>query len=369
MSYTAMVTPLGVGTALNFKRLLEGQSGIQMIENEFGIRSSLPMAKVSDSVLRHSDGTYKHRTRFDSLLMACVDKLRTECPVDFSSTDTRIILSTTKGNIELLEHDHDDPALWLNYSANLIREILGHPTQPLIVSNACISGISALIVGRRLLQEGICRHVLVIGCDVLSRFVIEGFQSFHAISQHACRPFDAKRNGITLGEASAAVVLSNGEEGTILLGEGVISNDANHISGPSRTGEELSFCIMESLRLNGLTAAATGFISAHGTATEYNDEMESKAFELAGLQQVPLFSLKGAYGHTLGASGLLDIIISAECLRHNVIIPSLGFETTGVSGDVTVSHQLQHTELHAAIKTASGFGGCNAAIALLKAYR
>lgn len=367
VAYTSLVTPLGAGTSHNMDQLLQGESGIQIISREFGIKGSLPMSKVADEVLNGLDGRYSQHTRFDRLWMTCLDDLKTTCPIDFSSADTRVILSTTKGNIELLEHAADNPALWLDYSASLVAEKLGHPHQPMIISNACISGISALIVGRRLLQQGVCRHVLVLGCDVLSRFVLEGFQSFHAISQQPCKPFDADRNGITLGEASAAVVLSVDPLGDILLGEGVISNDANHISGPSRTGEELSYCIAESVRLNGLSIADADFISAHGTATEYNDEMESKAFAIAGLHEVPLFSLKGAYGHTLGAAGLLDIIISAECLRRNQVLPSIGFETLGVSGEVTVNHQLLEKEVNVAVKTASGFGGCNAAIVLFKA--
>lgn len=367
ITHTSLVTPLGIGTLLNMAQLLQGKSGIQRVDDRLYSRVPLPMAKVPDEWLKQSDGTYTVGTRFDSLLMRCLDDLLATYPCDFSSPDTRVILSTTKGNIELLEKNEQDPTLWLQSSATLLKDKLHHPHQPVVVSNACISGISALIVARRFLQQGLCTKVLVIGCDVLSRFVIEGFQSFHAISQEPCRPFDVARNGITLGEAAAAVVLSFEPAGGIILGEGVISNDANHISGPSRTGEELNHCIMESCRLTGLEPTKADFISAHGTATIYNDEMESKAYALAALQHVPVFSLKGAYGHTLGASGLLDIIISAECLKRNIVLPSPGFETPGVSEAVTINRELLHMELYAAIKTASGFGGCNAAITLLKA--
>lgn len=366
IAHAAMVTPLGTGTRANMDRLTEGRSGIAWIDDKSLSLHPLPLAKVPNALLQQTDGTYKCHTRFDSLLMACIDDLLQDCPVDFSSPDTRVLLSTTKGNIELLETDETNQALWLSYSAKAIREKLGHPHEPIIVSNACISGVSACIVARRLLQRDVCRHVLVIGCDVLSRFVLEGFQSFHAISQQPCKPFDASRDGITLGEASAALVLSTAIRSDILLGDGAISNDANHISGPSRTGEELNFCIRETLRRSALHAGDIGFISAHGTATVYNDEMESKAFEMAGLQQVPLFSLKGAYGHTLGASGLVDLLVSAECLRQNLVLPSLGFDTPGVGGQVTVNRELLHANMHAALKTASGFGGCNAAIALYK---
>ena len=114
----------------------------------------------------------------------------------------------------------------------------------------------------------------------------------------------------------------------------------------------------------GLSADDIGFISAHGTATDYNDEMESKAFSLAGLHYSPVFSLKAMYGHTLGASGILETIISAECLKRQLILPSVGFSEKGVSGDISISEELQQSELHSCLKTASGFGGCNAAIIL-----
>lgn len=107
-------------------------------------------------------------------------------------------------------------------------------------------------------------------------------------------------------------------------------------------------------------------ICAHGTATAYNDEMESLAIEAAGLSDVPVFSLKGAYGHTLGAAGVLETLLLAEGLKRNCILPNLNFSTPGVSGRITVSTQLEHRPMQYALKTGSGFGGCNAALLLEK---
>ena len=115
-----------------------------------------------------------------------------------------------------------------------------------------------------------------------------------------------------------------------------------------------------------MPATEIDFISAHGTATVYNDEMESKAISLVGLNKMPVFSLKAHYGHTLGASGIIESIISIECLKRNAILPSLGFDTIGVSGDIFINEHLLEKELSYAIKTASGFGGCNAALLLKK---
>ena len=143
---------------------------------------------------------------------------------------------------------------------------------------------------------------------------------------------------------------------------GAVSNDANHISAPSRTGEELSYAINKTLEEAHLPATAIDFISAHGTATVYNDEMEAKAITLANLQNAPVNSLKGYYGHTLGAAGLIESIVSIHSLKENVIIPTLGFEEMGVSSPINICTGLLRGDFKNCLKTASGFGGCNAAV-------
>jgi 3-oxoacyl-[acyl-carrier-protein] synthase-1 len=148
---------------------------------------------------------------------------------------------------------------------------------------------------------------------------------------------------------------------------GATSNDANHISGPSRTGEELALAIRHALSESGVTAAQIAAISGHGTATIYNDEMESKAFERCGLSTAPLHSMKGYTGHTLGAAGVLETALLAESMRAGETIASVGFETSGVPGKVNVSRNAERREIRFALKTASGFGGCNAALVLADA--
>jgi 3-oxoacyl-[acyl-carrier-protein] synthase-1 len=201
--------------------------------------------------------------------------------------------------------------------------------------------------------------------------VVSGFQSLQAFSPERCRPFDADRKGINLGECAAAVVLTSRPEELnieprLRISGGGLSNDANHISGPSRTGEELAFAINQAMEEAALTSADIGFISAHGTATLYNDEMEAKAFTLAGMQQIPLNSLKGYFGHTLGAAGVLETALSAQSLLQDELITSAGFQTLGVTHPVNVIRSLESRSLECCLKTASGFGGCNAAIILQK---
>jgi 3-oxoacyl-[acyl-carrier-protein] synthase-1 len=241
--------------------------------------------------------------------------------------------------------------------------------KPVVVSHACVSGVLSLVYAMRLLQGGKYRNVIVIGCDRFTKFVLNGFQSFQAIADEPCRPFDADRKGINLGESGATIILTAKPEGNPLaqILSGATSNDANHISGPSRTGEELALAINAALQQANLSANNIDMVSAHGTATPYNDEMESKAFGLCGLTETPVHSFKGYTGHTLGAAGILESAMIIESIRHQQLIPSLGFSTIGVPVSLNVTRTIQTSAINYVLKTASGFGGCNATAVWAKA--
>jgi 3-oxoacyl-[acyl-carrier-protein] synthase-1 len=207
---------------------------------------------------------------------------------------------------------------------------------------------------------------VVVGADVLSKFVVAGFQSFHSLSGQACRPFDKERDGLTLGEGAGAIVLTNDQSvcprPLIEFVSGATSNDANHISGPSRTGEGLLIAIEQTL--NGFKDV--DLISAHGTATPYNDDMESKAIHRAGLSHVPVNSLKGYIGHTLGAAGVIETIAHIGCMVHNRSIGTVGYGEFGVAEPITIEAQGMAKPVNSVLKLASGFGGCNAALLMKK---
>jgi 3-oxoacyl-[acyl-carrier-protein] synthase-1 len=143
------------------------------------------------------------------------------------------------------------------------------------------------------------------------------------------------------------------------VGEGFTTNDANHISGPSRTGEGLFIAINRILKS---TPDPIDYISAHGTATPYNDEMESIAITRAGLQAVPVNSFKGYWGHTLGAAGVIESIMSTYSMRNSVLFNTLGYQEIGVTNPILIVDNLTEMEINNCLKIASGFGGCNAAL-------
>lgn len=365
-----IVSPIAFTAQTNFAALKQGRSGIQLHDNAQLSPEPFYASLFDKNTFDNND---KNLTKFEQLLIASITDAVSQTDINISDKKTALVISSTKGNISLVENNITDAELAqrisLPVSAKLVATHFNITTQPVIVSHACISGLVALITGLRLIQSGKYENVIVAGADTISQFILSGFQSFHAVSNQPCKPFDAQRNGITLGEAAATIILSSQKplgKQVIELGGGAVSNDANHISGPSRTGEELYLVMKESMTEAGVTAEDIDFISAHGTATMYNDEMEAKAINLAGLQQVPVNSLKANYGHTLGAAGLLEAVTCVLSLKENVVLPTLGFETFGTTKPVNVLKQLQQGEYKTCLKTASGFGGCNAAIIIKK---
>lgn len=361
-----IVSPLGLTARANFERLLAGESGIRRQPGGF-FASAVP-----DELLRPAARAagLEPRTRFEQMLALSITDALSRTKVPIGDPRTAFILSTTKGNIALLEQGKagaTGASMLLHATAAQVATTVGAAAQPIVVSNACISGLLAILIAQRLIRAGQYDHAVVCGADELTKFVLSGFQSFQAVSDEPCRPFDAARKGVTLGEGAATVVLTKDTTllpagAAILLGEGASSNDANHISGPSRTGAELSSALNAAMHRSRLGPSDIGFVSAHGTATLYNDEMEAKAFHLSGLQGVPVNSLKGNYGHTLGAAGLIEAVAGMYAMKHGVVLPTAGFESSGISHPLMVSNQLEKRPIRHFLKTTSGFGGCNAAM-------
>jgi 3-oxoacyl-[acyl-carrier-protein] synthase-1 len=359
-----IISPLGRNTAGNIEALKKGDSGIRahhspLSENPFYASLLGPEAKTGDPGL----------SAFENIAFASAAEALKGQDIVLAGPRTGFILSSTKGNISIIEGNGpvNEEDVGLGSSAERIAGKLGLHNEPLVISHACISGLLAMITGMRLIQSGIYDDVIVTGADLITDFILTGFQSFQAISAEPCRPFDAERDGITLGEAAATVILSSrGKKDSILLRGGSVSNDANHISGPSRTGAELGLAIRNAMSQAGTDPYGIDFISAHGTATRYNDDMEAKAIHLAGLERVPVNSLKGYFGHTLGAAGLIESVISIHSLKENILFPTRGFKNPGTEKPLNVIRQLTRAKPGRCLKTASGFGGCNAAIVLEK---
>ncbi|MGU3376619.1 beta-ketoacyl synthase N-terminal-like domain-containing protein [Chryseobacterium sp. M5A1_1a] len=364
------VTPLGFNADTNWAALLAGKSGValrKIIENQDAFYASMINSEKLDEEFSKNFDTQEF-TRLEKMLLLSLKPLIEKHRI---AENTAFILSTTKGNISLLKTQSELPeGVYLSRLAQKIADFFGFKTKPIVVSNACVSGVMAIAVAKNMIQTGKYSDAFVIAGDEISEFVISGFNSFQAIGTEPCKPYDKNRNGINIGEAAAAVYITseaseNEKFRFRVLGDSAI-NDANHISGPSRTGDGLYGSIKNAMKEANVSSEQIDFISAHGTATLYNDEMEAIAFNRMELQNVPLNSMKGFYGHCLGASGLLESIISMEIALHSTLIPSKNFEEMGVSQPLNIIKENQPATVKYILKTASGFGGCNAAIVLEK---
>lgn len=379
-----IITSLGNTTTRNMEALKAGRIGISIHTDPLLFPSPLPLSLVDTGLVEEQfQAILEHHqkkidpgdfTRLEKLLIISIHEAICKLSYNFMSRKTLFVLSTTKGNIELLEaryqgrFPHRRIFLW--EMARIVGDFFGFVHPPLIISNACISGIMALLTAFRYLRSGNFDHAIVSGGDILTEFVISGFQSFQSLSPTPCRPYDAGRDGLSLGEGAGTMVLTTRMENKpanhVRVTGTATSNDANHISGPSRTGEELSFAILNAMLEAGLSARDIGFINAHGTATPFNDEMESKAIVLAGLTEVPVNSFKGFWGHTLGAAGLIESVAAIHSLQEQQLIRSAGFESLGVPEPIHVIVNNEEKQMKSCLKTASGFGGCNAAIVFEK---
>lgn len=359
---TNIVSPLGMSSQENWRAVMQGRSALRRLENYKGI--PLPFVASVFTPELVGELAIEGFTRFESLAIRSITEALTHTDLDVHGERTIFILSTTKADVEELgfaeerDCDYHRPAL----SAQRIAEHVGIGGGAIVCCNACISGVSAQILADRLISAGHYDNAVVCGADLVSSFTASGFLSFKSLSNEACRPFDADRQGLNLGEAAATIVFTRADslrEGDWLLERGEMDNDAFHLSTPAPSGEGARK-VLEAV-MKGRDASELAFVSAHGTATMFNDQMESVAIEKAGLSSVPLTALKGWFGHTLGASGVLEVILGMMAVSESVVLPLRGFREIGVSGKVNLSPELRATDKNSFLKMISGFGGCNAA--------
>lgn len=290
---------------------------------------------------------------------------------------TALVVASTKGGVGLAQAWLEDRAssavlraapLW--HLGARLAEQLGLRGPVCTISVACASGTAALGHGHRLLESGRAPAALVVGVDGASEFIVRGFASLRALSKGPARPFDGSRSGLCVGEGAGAVLLEAGAGAARahVLGYGA-SNDANHITGPARDGAGLQRAVRQSLDSAALDLGAVDAVSAHGTATRFNDAMEGVAFStLFGERTVPVHSIKGAIGHSLGAAGLVEAVLCVRGLEAGAWPPVAGLRTLDpdIPLDV-VQGAPREGDLRVVVSTSSGFSGINSAVVLCRA--
>jgi len=288
-----------------------------------------------------------------------------------------LVLSTTKANIEAFERLTDgrpcSDAARRHLQGDLLAADLAvahgarGPVQ--CVSAACVSGLIAIQQGAKLIQRGAVDAVLVVGVDQLSAFVVAGFTALKAIDPIGCRPFGRDRCGLSPGEAGAAIVLVRGDlapPGATKISGWGSSNDANHLTGPSRDGSGLALAIRSALAMAKLSPSEIDYVNVHGTGTPYNDAMESLALQTIFGAAIPPFSgSKGMLGHTLGAAGVIETILCVLAMEEKLLpgTPRLSVAADGVPASI-VREPRPAASLNRVLKLNTGFGGLNGALIL-----
>ena len=360
-----MMSALGTSLAQHQRALSENKSGISLHSFDYG---DYFIGKIPEESFQYARDQWNFPSSFskaESLTAISIHEAWQSANEMTNIEDAQLFLASTKGNIDLI-NDYQGNKNSNVHFISLVNKIQTHfkfNKKPILVCNACTSGLMAIIMATRLIKSKKIKKAIVCGVDIISEFTLRGFSALHAMDDKPCRPFDESRGGTTLGEGCATVVISDSAKGAVVeIVNGASGNDANHISGPSRTGAGLQQAIKNAM----VDHDNIGFdyINAHGTATRYNDEMEAQAFHARGFHEVPVHSLKGYWGHTLGAAGLLETIAATFCMADGLIYKSIGYDKHGLTLPLNVVEENRRVPIQTCLKTSSGFGGSNSALIL-----
>jgi 3-oxoacyl-(acyl-carrier-protein) synthase len=361
-----MITPYGMGVDACWEGLLADRTAVSRV-TRFNTD-----AFQSDVAATISGLTYHGA---ESLVMQMLQSLFRSNGIEVPA-DARLLLATTKGEIDFLETHILDNTGDASQSVvcNLLRKVAdltGTQGMGMVVSAACTSSAAAIARGAAMIRNGHADCVLVVACDSVTEFIFSGFSSLMALDKVPCRPFDRRRAGLNVGEAAAfALIMSEDraqQESLPILGEikgWGLSDDANHMTGPSRESEGLILAINKAMASAGIGIDDIGVIAAHGTGTVYNDAMEMRAFRsVFRNNRVPVYSLKGGIGHTMGAAGLVETIIAQRAVRERKVPLTVNMNEPDDDAAGWVSANTRSLEGgRMALVTNAGFSGVNTAL-------
>jgi 3-oxoacyl-[acyl-carrier-protein] synthase II len=361
-----VVTALGNSLSGTWKKLIHGKTGIRPV-NRFSVHCESP--KIAACIQDLSPKGPR------SLIHQLIDQLLVQLPP--VPPDTLLITASTKGGIDNLEHliqghTADANDILLSTLPNTVAKKLGLHQNGFNVSAACASSTVAVAQGVAWVASGRRNSVLIICADLVTEFVYTGFSALQILSPTPCRPFDRNRSGLSLGEGAAAILIMDEHRAkkehrkclAKIAGCG-IAGDASHLTAPARDGRGLVQAMGQAMKEAGLNADSIDAVHAHGTGTVYNDQMELTAFDrVFGTRKFPIYSVKGAIGHTLGAAGGIELALTIKSLSEQLIPPTAGLLNPEEGAAGRLKPAPCSGSLRYIFSTNSGFGGTNAAIIL-----
>ena len=372
-----VATPLGLGLETFWSGLVTGVDGTSRIER-FDV-ADLRVGRGGEikklGALAHATA---ERCRASAMLRAAADDLLSHATLTADPARIAVVLGTALGGVDELDRALSDApgpraavAGLYDSPAHALARRLGADGPVLTVSTACASGATSLGVGADLLAADAADLVVAGGYDVLCRFVMRGFDALRSLTRDRVRPFDRRRSGLLLGEAAALVLLAREPDAAAPLGHllgHASSSDGSHIAAPDPDGRGLEHAVRGAMAAADIAAADVDLVSAHGTGTVLNDRIETGVLKrvLGGhAYAVPVNSIKGALGHTMGAAATLEAIMCLLSARDGVVPSTLGYEEPDPACDLDyVPRVARHARTRVSLSTSLGFGGCNAALIL-----
>lgn len=311
-------------------------------------------------------------------LSASINELREK----YGSTRIGIVMGSSTSSIDRTEAAYCELDEQGNLPPEYVQESVFNPHAPglfaahrlqldgpnMTINTACSSSAKVFATAARWLQAGIVDAVVVGGADTLCLSVLHGFHSLQLVSQQPCRPFDAQRDGINLGEAAGFALLTRAEDnasGIFLTGYGE-SSDAHHMSHPHPEGAGARLAIEQALTRAKLAPQDIGYINLHGTASRANDHIEGNLVGSLFSSDTLASSTKGWTGHTLGAAGILEAIFAIDALTTGLVPGTLNLEQLDPEVAITMSAENSHRSLQHVMTNSFGFGGNNACLIFSK---
>lgn len=385
LSRFSLVTSLGIGAAATATALRQGRSGLA--PNHFAALATYvgAVAEIDERPLTGDDARFDCRNNrlaaialeadgFSDAVAGARERYGADRIGVFVGTSTAGILQTEmayrrRDDCGGLPADFDYARTHNIYSlADFVRTRLGLAGPAHAVSAACATTAKVFANAARMIAAGVCDAAVVGGADSLCGTTLYGFHSLEVMSEEPCRPFDAERRGISIGEGAGFALLerpaiSGDDDQVLLLGVGE-SSDAYHMSSPHPEGIGARLAMERALAAAALAPRAIDYINLHGTATRVGDAAEDRAVtELFG-RATPCSSTKGYTGHTLGASGVIEALFSAMSIRHGVLYGSV--HTRRIDPDFSSRYLLETTtaRVDRVISNSFGFGGANCSLVL-----